>query len=139
METGRVGATLWDMSLVLHLSPELEERLRLEAEQRGLKLEELLEQDLEARWGGSSEDTLLLTATQGLSESFWQRYRQLVAKREAEALSALEREELIRLSDQAEALSLERTKALLQLSKLRGVEITVLQEQLGLLPMRLSA
>ena len=131
------------MSLVLHLSPELEQRLRLEAEQRGLKLEELIVQDLEARWVGlepdTSEATLLLTASQGLPESFWERYRQLVAQREAEALSELEREELIALSDQAEALSLQRSKALLRLSKLRGVDVWGLQKELGLLPMRFSA
>lgn len=43
------------MSLTLHLSPDLEQRLREEAEQQGLTLEELLAQDLEARWGSAEQ------------------------------------------------------------------------------------
>lgn len=129
------------MSLTLHLSPGLEQRLREEARQRGLKLEELLEQDLEARWGepNPSEAKLLLTITQDLPESFWQRYRKLIAKREARVLTESEHQELIALSDQAEGLSLQRTKALLQLARLRGVGVLALQKQLGLLAMKLSA
>ena len=41
------------MALKLYLSPDLERRLRDEAERRGLKLEVLFQQHLEARWGGS--------------------------------------------------------------------------------------
>ena len=146
------------MSLTLHLNPDLEQRLRQEAKHRGLELEELLEQDLMARWGiaaslreggepsdfkgiqpNHSESALLLAATEGLPESFWQRYRHLIALREAQTLTEGERQELIALSDQAEALTVQRTRALVELARLRGVEVSLLQKQLGLVPVQVSA
>jgi hypothetical protein len=126
------------MSLTLNLEPNLEQRLRLEAEQHGLPLETWLAQELEQRFQvNHSEATLLQRITMGLPESFWMRYRLLVQKRDAENLSPAEQLELISISDQTEELTLQRTQALLELAQRRNTTIDALRVQYGLQPVAL--
>jgi hypothetical protein len=126
------------MSLTLNLEPNLEQRLRLEAQQHGLPLETWLAQELEQRFQvSSSEATLLQRITMGLPESFWMRYRLLVQKRDAENLSPAEQLELISISDQTEELTLQRTQALLELARRRNTTIDALRVQFGLQPVAL--
>jgi hypothetical protein len=128
----------FSMPLTLNLEPNLEQRLRLEAEQHGLPLETWLTQELEQRFQVSaSEATLLQRITMGLPESFWVRYRVLVQKRDAENLEPGEQLELISMSDQTEQLTLQRTQALLELAKRRNTTIDALQVQYGLQPVAL--
>ncbi len=126
------------MSLTLNLEPNLEQRLRLEAEQHGLPLETWLAQELEQRFQVSpSEATLLQRITTGLPENFWLRYRALMQQRDAENLEPAEQLELITMSDQTEELTLQRTEALLELAKRRNTTIDALQVQFGLQPVAL--
>jgi hypothetical protein len=126
------------MSLTLNLEPNLEQRLRLEAEQHGLPLETWLAQELEQRFQvSSSEATLLQRITMGLPESFWTRYRLLVQKRDSRNLSPTEQLELISMSDQTEELTLQRTQALLELARRRNTTIDALRVQFGLQPVAL--
>ncbi len=123
------------MPLTLNLEPNLEQRLRFEAQQYGLPLEVWLAQELEQRFQVSvSEATLLQRITMGLPESFWVRYWALIQKRDAENLEPAEQLELISLSDQAEELTLQRTEALLELAKRRNTTIDALRVQFGLQP-----
>lgn len=61
-----------------------------------------------------------------------QRYGELVALRDAEALSSAEHAELLRLSDIREARNAERVVALVDLATLRGVTLDELLRTLGL-------
>ena len=127
------------MSLTLTLEPSLEERLRLEAEQRGLSVELWLTQELEQRFQTTDEATLLERITTGLPESFWMQYRVLIAKRDAEDLSDSERLELIKVADQTEALTLRRAEALLELAKRRDTTVAALRLQFGLQPIAVQS
>jgi hypothetical protein len=54
------------MTLVLNLKPQLEQELQKAAQEQGLTLEKLLEQDLEQRW---LSDPLAQFSSIGLGES----------------------------------------------------------------------
>lgn len=61
-----------------------------------------------------------------------QRYAELIALRDAEALSGAEHAELLRLSDIREERNAERVAALVELATLRGVTLGELLRTLGL-------
>jgi hypothetical protein len=61
-----------------------------------------------------------------------QRYAELVALRDAEALSPAEQAELLRLSDAREERNVERMTTLVELATLRGVTLNELLRGLGL-------
>nr|WP_309688389.1 hypothetical protein [Armatimonas sp.] len=113
------------MSLMISVEPELEAWLREEARRRGEPREELLSRDVAIRWASarnalrltSDETELLQTINAGFPESFWSRYRELIA-----------------LSDQAEEKTLQRTEAMIVLAQLRGVGLDELRRSLGILP-----
>lgn len=84
-----------------------------------------------------SDAMLLQVITTGLPESFWQHYRALIQKRNAQTLSELEHQELIELSDQTEELTLQRTQALVELATRRNTTVQALRLQFGLQPVSL--
>ena len=128
------------MSLTLNLEPELEQRLRSEAQRRGVPLEAMLQHELGERFKPvGSEAFLLQEITAGLPELFWQRYRELIGKRNQETLQVNEHLELIALSDRAEELSLQRTQALIELAAQRQTSVENLRVQLGLQPVTLES
>lgn len=130
------------MSLTISVEPELEAWLREEAARRGETPEELIAREVALRWTKASkafrlpmrEVELLKTINGNFSESFWDRYRRLIARRRDETLTEQERQELIALSDQVEEKTLERTEALIALAQLRGVTLDVLCASLGIAP-----
>ena len=80
-----------------------------------------------------SESELLLRINRtGLPEAFWDRYRTLAAKRQAETLTRKEQQELIGLSDQMEARRVERLRHLVMLAAMRQTTVDVLIDELGL-------
>lgn len=112
------------LSAVSHLSlPELEKVfdrvLALQAERKAACLL-------------ATESVLLVRVNQGLPAELQERITILKAKREDESITDAEYEELTRLVDRAEELHAERMTALVELAKLRGVNLSVLMEQLGL-------
>jgi hypothetical protein len=130
------------MTLTLDITPELESQLRREAAQKGLDpagyvlkaLGELLEN---ARAGsaarlGAEEARLLLKINEGLPETTWRRYRELVARRQAETLTSGEHEELIARSDHIEEVHARRLGYVAELARLRGVSLESLIEELGI-------
>ena len=103
-------------------------------------LEQLLSQiiALQAQRKASSlsktETELLLKINQGLPVKVQQRFDELVAKRQAETLTAEEHQELLQLTDQIEKADAQRVQDLAELARLRGLSLTALLEELGITP-----
>ncbi|MGB0561847.1 MAG: STAS/SEC14 domain-containing protein [Spirulinaceae cyanobacterium] len=73
----------------------------------------------------SRQETVLLTQiNQGLPDEQEMRYRVLRDKRDAETLTAAEYQELLSLTQRAEAMQVERLQNLGELAGLRGVSLT---------------
>ena len=134
------------MSLTISIEPELEAWLRQEAQRRGETPEEMLAQDLTRRWASSRnaprlsmrETELLKVINVGLPDTFWNRYRELIARRRAENLTEAEQQELVALSDQTEKQTLQQTEAILTLANLRGVSFDEIRHSLGIHPISLT-
>lgn len=80
------------------------------------------------------ESELLSKINEGLSPADAKRMNALIAKRQSHAISKDELEELIKLTDEAERLNVERIKNLLELAHLRGVTLDEVMEQLQIRP-----
>lgn len=80
------------------------------------------------------ESELLEAINRGLPAASEKRYRELIAERQAEALTPAALEELKRLTDQAEKLQAERMAHLVSLAQFRGVSLTDLMTELGIEP-----
>jgi tRNA A37 N6-isopentenylltransferase MiaA len=80
------------------------------------------------------ETQLLLKINQGLPRDVQQRFDELVAKRQAETLTAEEHQELLQLTDQIEKSDARRVKCMAELAQLRGISLTALMEELGIHP-----
>ncbi len=80
------------------------------------------------------ESKLMLQINQGLSSADARRRKELIAKRESYTIAEDELQELIRLTDEAERLNVERVKHLIELSHLRNVPLEELMKQLGIKP-----
>ena len=82
-----------------------------------------------------TEAELLLRINQsGFPETFWNRFRVLVAKRTAGMLTLEEQQELLWHTEQTENRDAERLPYLFQLADRRGVTVQALMTQLGLSP-----
>ena len=129
------------MTLLVDLPPEIEARVHEVAQAEGLDVSALMREAVEARVRQYdparplAEADLLLRINRSFSESFWDTYRALIAKRRAETLTSQEQQELIGMSDQLEAWHVERLRYLVKLAKLRQVSLDALTQQLGLRPM----
>ena len=82
-----------------------------------------------------TEAELLTRINRGFPETFWNRYRKLIARRRAETLTRKEQQELIGMSDQLEAWRVERLKYLIKLAEMRQTSLDALTKKLGLRPM----
>ncbi|MDQ3257719.1 MAG: hypothetical protein M3R15_28170 [Acidobacteriota bacterium] len=60
--------------------------------------------------------------------------KQLIAKRQSYTIAEDELQELIRLTDEAERLNVERVKHLIELAQLRNVTLDELMNKLGIRP-----
>jgi hypothetical protein len=98
----------------------------------------LLQQELQARSTSgrlSPEETeLLQRINTSLSAMEWERYRALLAKRDAENLSDNEQADLIALSDKLEEANVRRMEAVTELARVRKVTVPELMSTLGLSP-----
>lgn len=81
-----------------------------------------------------SESELLLRINQGIAEQKQRRYRELVAKRRAETLTAEELAELQHLTDEWEQCEADRLARLAELARLRGTTLARLMSDLGIRP-----
>jgi hypothetical protein len=78
------------------------------------------------------EAELLLQINRGIPSETRAQYEDLLTKREAETLTPEEHEELLKLVEQVEALQAERAEHLASLSRLRGVPLGALMDDLGI-------
>ena len=129
------------MTLVIELPLEIESRVREAANAEGLDVTAFLREAAEARLRLSDParplteaDVLARINRSGLPDAFWDRYRTLAAKREAETLTRKEQQELIGLSDQMEARRVERLRHLVTLAQMRQTSVDALTDELGLRP-----
>jgi hypothetical protein len=76
------------------------------------------------------EAQCLLQINQRLAPGLQQQYEELIGKRDAETLTAEQRALLLQLSQQAEAIDVQRLEALTTLSRLRGVTLAEVLQQL---------
>ena len=120
--------------MTISLQPDTEARLLAVAQARGKTPDEVVADLLDRLPAEASEAELLKEINEGFPETFWQRYRDLIARRRAGMLTPSEQEELIALSDQVEERTLRRTQALVELAQRRGVELTQLTERMGIRP-----
>lgn len=79
-----------------------------------------------------AESELLLKINQGIPGDVQKRYKDLIAKRRSETLTPDEYDELLRMTDQIEALNVRRIEYLSELASLRKTSLSNLMEQLGI-------
>ncbi len=130
------------MTVTLRMPPELETRLRDEAAKAGLDadtyivraLERILPQPTPQPPAALSprESELFDKINIGLSQQEWRRYHELIEKREDEAISQGELDELIATTDHVERLNVTRMKHVIELAKLRNVPLEQLMDELGI-------
>ncbi len=142
MKRARSPRIIPDMPITLELPSELERRLRDAAAERGVDESELATQALVSHLSAlyqepltaNLEASLLQEVGKGFPASWWERYSDLVARREGGELTAGEHRELIQLTDELEALGADRLNALAKLAKLRGVSVQSLMDELEITP-----
>jgi hypothetical protein len=128
------------MSLLIELPPETEAQVREAAEAEGVDVSTFLREAAEAHLRQYdpalplTDSELLARINRGFPETFWNRYRKLIAKRRAETLARKEQQELIGMSDQLEAWRVERLQYLIKLAQLRQTTVNVLMQDLGIRP-----
>ncbi len=130
------------MPLTIDITHELESRIRQRAAQQGLDVTEYVSRTLQEHLRGAEisetrnlsaeESRLLQEINVGLPDETWHRYRDLIQKRRAEALTASEQAELIAISDQIEELDARRAERLVELARTRKTSLAALMEQLGI-------
>jgi len=129
--------------ITLDLSPELEAQLRAEAAKQGLDPQRYILETLHTRLAANkaiathlpaAEADLLQQINLGLSTDVWDEYYFLIDKRQTETLTADEHHRLIEISDQIEALNVERIQALVQLAALRQQSLDDVMDNLGIKP-----
>lgn len=80
----------------------------------------------------AKEAALLTKINRGFSNSWWDNYHQLVAKRQQEALTNEEQRTLLRLTDQLEKREAQRLQVLADLAALRRQSLRKVMKDLGL-------
>jgi hypothetical protein len=80
----------------------------------------------------TTESELLLKINQGIPPDLQRRYHELIARRRVESLSEDEYGELLRLTDQVEAIEVQRMEYLAELARLRKKSLTDVMKDLGI-------
>jgi hypothetical protein len=76
------------------------------------------------------ESELMLKISQGLPSGVRKRLRELTLRRQEEKITPDEHEELLRLTDLLEKTDAERMQHISELSRIRGISVDVLMEEL---------
>ncbi len=79
-----------------------------------------------------AETELLQAINEGLPSELRDRYEALIERRQEGALTSEEHGELLRLTDEVEAIEARRAGKLVELSRLRGVSLPALMDGLGI-------
>jgi hypothetical protein len=81
-----------------------------------------------------SESELLHEISHAMPQTDWRHYNELIAKRQAETITALELNELIAISNQLEEANAHRIAKLVALAQMRGVSLKTVMNDLGIHP-----
>lgn len=127
------------MTIMLELPSEIENKLRQAAARADLDTAGYILETLQARLRQNeiphlpkAESDLLQEINQGMPETDWQRYNELIAKREAEMLTVDERDELVAITDRREEANARRMANLVALARLRKKPLESVMEELGI-------
>ncbi len=77
---------------------------------------------------------LLQRINRGVPAAWQRRYAELIARRQAEQLTAEEHHELLQLTDQIERLEAQRVEDLAALARLRGTTLARVMADIGVAP-----
>jgi hypothetical protein len=80
----------------------------------------------------TAEARLLRQINQGFDEKWWQRYHELIEKRQMSILQTAEHRELIGMTDEIEQKEVKRLQAVVKLAKLRKQSLRDVMKDLGL-------
>lgn len=129
------------MSLVLQINPSLENRVRQNALQKGIDLNQFIVQFLELNFPeekpkpqviSRQESVLLEEINAFIPIETWERYHFFRAKRQNETINASESAEYDAINQQIETANVKRLKLLIELAKIRKITLDELMQQLGL-------
>lgn len=129
------------MTITIDLPPNLEAQIQEEAARRGVDAGSYIlgavQERLEREQNGAgrkphSEANLLQQINVGLPPEVWIEYRELIKRRRAGTMTAEEQARAIAISDQLEATSVRRLRALTELAALRGTTVDALMDALGI-------
>lgn len=132
------------MTLLVDLPPEIEARVHEAAEAEGVDMSAYVREAMSASHpfpaapASMTEKELVEEINRGFSEAFWERFRYLVRRRQAETMTPAEQQEAIRMSDRTEARFVERLQCLLELSVRRGKSVQELMAEMGIRPVSLD-
>lgn len=134
------------MTILIDIASELENEIKQAASREGVSPDVFIVESVVQRLHpvrhrqsktarlSKAESELLQKINQSLSQVEWAKYRELIAKREAEIISPQELLELISISDQLEELNVKRIEHLTELAKIRAISLPALIKELGLQP-----
>lgn len=133
------------MSSTIELNPELEAQLHEEATKTGIDTSAFVVRMVEAQLRRktrqrvpanlSSEDSILLQKiNQGLPETTWQEYDNLIAKRRGEVSTPREQARLVELSESIEESNTKRIEYIAELAQRRHISLKTMMSQLGIKP-----
>ncbi len=131
------------MALTIELPSNIEEKLLIGANQKGVSIENYLLQLLniatnlpkkQVKNKALSETELLQKVNLDITEAEWAEYRRLIAIRRAEKLTETEYYKLAQLGEKIEQANVDRLKYLVALSKLRKVSLEKVMDDLGIIP-----
>ena len=151
MNGGVAAGIIWPgasmMTVNLDLPSDLAARIRERAAEQGVDARELMVRvlgesrefrpdppDPPAAVLPSREAELLRKLDLGFSADTWARYRQLVARRRAEALTTDEHAELLDLTARLEAANVRRLEVVAELANLRGRGLEETMQEVGVGP-----
>lgn len=129
------------MTLSVDITADLESRLLEEAARQGMDPREFVVNAIRAQVGtgdspaphlDAEQSRLVEEINQGLPETGWRRYYELIERRKQEALSTDELAELTALTSRIEELNAGRIERLSELARLRGTTLPALLMQLGI-------
>ncbi|HRD81747.1 MAG: hypothetical protein IAE84_00355 [Saprospiraceae bacterium] len=127
------------MSITIEIRPTLEQRLREKARDRGVNIDDIIEQVLES-WSENALEQVPETETSllekinrtGFSEDFWSEYHSLIKQRQEERIDESGLRRLIEMSDMLEFANVQRLENVVELAKLRQVSVPELLRQLDI-------
>lgn len=129
------------MTITLDIATDLERQILQQAQRRGIDASsyvlDLLQKTLasiEASKSALNESELLEEVNRGFPPKVWHRYRELIAKRQAETMTPEEHAELISLIDRIEVANAHRIEFLAELATRRQVPLRELMTEMGIQP-----